>query len=329
VWLISASRIDAELGPYLHHELRAFPDDPTPDPFLAARGDRIKWEELPLISPNAGYPSPVNKQNENVVVAATTHIKTLLGWAEMVVGQVTRKPSDQLGLTEIDFGEYAAKAWESLGVELRRSDFLTPISDHLHLIREDNYKIGNVITPSVHESIRELARLVWLCFSSGVWRCRSPEAQESDRWAHGPWQAHEVVPALTWFRENPPELFSVFNTANLQIIEADLKRESARLKLLEFPKPTNAIVDVEPIKTIKLNPKKTKLNKPTIPDKYKISVKLFREYREKCKEEKKKVTHKNFFDWAQQNHHALIPIGFDKWWNNTFSRQERRASQGN
>ncbi|QJW97263.1 hypothetical protein [Frigoriglobus tundricola] len=225
-WLATTDALRSDLGAYLHNELRAFPQDPPPDPLLAARGPRYEFARPTAPAP-AEPPAPFTTAT---IEKAIRHARTLLGYARLVVDKAMRQPTDPAGLTVNDIGGYAAEQWEWLGKELGESGCLSPLYDHLHLIRQENYIIGDVIEPSVHEAVRELARRVWMAFRSGV--CATTGSVESERWFYGPWQGHEIVAALTWFREHAAAFVKALGPLEFQTLEADLKRESARLKSL-------------------------------------------------------------------------------------------------
>jgi hypothetical protein len=227
-WLATAGTLRAELGVYLHHELRAFPLDPPPDPLLAARGPRYQPAR-----PEARSTGPLEPLTAAAVEKATRHAEALLAWSRLVVDKATRAAGDADGTTADDLGQYAAEQWESLGEELHQSGCFDPLRDHLHLIREENYVVADVVAPSAHEATRELARRVWMAFRSGV--CATADGIEAERRFHGPWQGHEIVAALAWFRREASALVHALGQVGSHALGADLKRESARLKRLVPP----------------------------------------------------------------------------------------------
>ena len=184
-WLATTDSLRCSLGEYLHHELRAFAQDPPPDPLLAARGPRYEH----AVTKAPASPDPPEPCTVAAVERATRHARALLGYAQLVVDKATRQPTDSAGNTANDIGGYAAEQWEWLGRELGESGCLSSLRDHLHRFRQENYVVGGVVQPSVHEAIRELARRVWMAFRSGV--CVTNDRLEAKRWIDGPWQGHE------------------------------------------------------------------------------------------------------------------------------------------
>ena len=80
---------------------------------------------------------------------------------------------DTPGVATSEDGERAAEAWDRLSEGLAQPCCLWPLREHLRAIRTDNYTAGPVVSTSVHEAIRELARRAWLAFRETV-ACREP-----------------------------------------------------------------------------------------------------------------------------------------------------------
>jgi hypothetical protein len=230
-WLAACNAMQSDLGDYRNHELRAFPEDPPPDLLFIARGPRYEHAH----SKASVVPDLPESFTIAAIEKATRHARTLLGYARLLVDKATRQPTDASWETANELGRYAIDHWEELDQELHASGCLAALRDPLHLLREENYVIGDVIEPSIHEAIRELARRVWMAFRSGV--CATHDRTEGERWFHGPWEGHEVVAAFAWFREHARELVAALDSTKFQTLEADLKRESAKLKRLA-PQPS-------------------------------------------------------------------------------------------
>ncbi|MFT3881799.1 MAG: hypothetical protein QM703_19335 [Gemmatales bacterium] len=209
---------------YLYDELRAFPVDPPPDPFLNTHGDEYEHEPERLKPPEAR----INKElTIQVIEEAFEQTRYLLDLANSLVVHSQHKGSEpEVGHYLSDIGDYAAHTWEQLREALIRTAYVPELSEQLATIRTENYSIGPIINTSVHETVNGISQLLWERFRSAIIPEHTPERE---RWQRGPWQGHEVKRSFPKFRETNSSILKLLESTTFQAIEADLRRESGQL----------------------------------------------------------------------------------------------------
>jgi hypothetical protein len=234
--------------PYLDVELRAFSNDPPPDPFLNARGQRL--DRLTFAEPSAPTaPCPTGFTHE-AVDHATKHVQELLFFASRLLHPHSQsEPSSDVLLS-------MAKRFDQLGQRLRTNWASPELRERMDRIRRTNFEVGDVVRRSVHEAVEELARRVWFAVQSAVGHAVDPGGMEPDRMTFGPLQWHELARAIPRLREAANVLISALDPVGRQRLECELKREAAELRDLA--------VQVEPLLGTQAGEVKREGRTPTI-----------------------------------------------------------------
>ncbi len=209
-------------GPFLDDELRAFAEDPPPDPFFAAQGFRVDQSALGSL-PARSLSAP-DGFTDRAVEYATRHVQSLFFSARHLIlladdpSKVDPERTDEAALSLDELSRSLCSVWAS-----------KPFRNALHRFSAANYRIASVVEPSVHEAVEETARRVFLAFQNALGEVVFADGQELERFKHGPWHGHEVCMALSVIEAKQTELLSVFESVAFQSHEANLQRESARL----------------------------------------------------------------------------------------------------
>jgi hypothetical protein len=207
--------------PYLDEELRAFHDDPPPDPYLKSRGPRI--DRFTFAEPRAStIPCPTGF-NRDAVDHATRHVQELLFVATCLLRPVSQaEPSNDVLLS-------MAKRFDILGQRLPTNWASPELRERMVRIRSTNSEVGGAVSLSVHVAVEELARQVRFAVRSAVGHAVDPGGKEPDRMTFGPLQWHEMARAIPRLRETATLLISALDSVGRQRLECELKREAAEL----------------------------------------------------------------------------------------------------
>ncbi len=199
--------------------------------------------------------------NSSDVRAAKTHAGCLLARATALGYHATLAANPNADVT--DAVENAVAMWGMLN-EYLPCPWGQPMLDLLHQARDENYTIGTIIEPSVHETIEETARALFLDFRFAAFtagyqcphgeipdmvtppdqladllpafaRLMNPAQRPTDQ---NGWlqleqardrEALQLVPALRQFAASSVALIGSLDRVGYQRVEADLERESSRL----------------------------------------------------------------------------------------------------
>lgn len=217
---------------FLDDELRAFADDPPQDPFCAAQKFVVKRSKMAML-PAHSYEAPAGFTRQSVEYA-TNHIKGLV----LAVRHLIQLAANPLNL-DFESADHVAISLDDLTRDLRSAWVSPSLLEAFHRISTTNYQIANVVKPSVHEALEEVARRVFFAYQNAIASVAFPDGKELDRMFHGPWHGHEVEAALGLIGPSHPELLTAFGSVELQTHLANLERESALLLVAADPRPLN------------------------------------------------------------------------------------------
>jgi hypothetical protein len=223
-WLIEARRTEFAMNQYVSHEVQAYPGGQVPYLF----GSPSEWmPEYPHPRNNEPAPAPPAELTSEVIDTATNHVLKVLGWAWHIV---TRANSED-EVHERWQGEHVRDCWERLSRDLSLSGCVLHLLEFLYGHNDKNYEVCGIIRASAHDAILELSRRICLAFRGAVSLSAPEDSNEPDRWGFGPWEAHEVKRAFPFFLQRSGDLISALDPVGYQTLEADVKRESSRLKV--------------------------------------------------------------------------------------------------
>lgn len=99
-------------------------------------------------------------------------------------------------------------------------------------------------------------------------------------------------------------------------------RSTSGQKRKPAPPPAGATTRVIPDK------RPAKMKAPSVPDRYKLAVKLWPTFELVMQEAKERATIRKFRDWLKKRSNPiLLDDYFENWWNNIYRRQLRRSSR--
>lgn len=224
---------------FLDDELRAFAEDPPPDPFCAAQKFVLNRSVMAVLQ--ARFTESPPGFTRQAVEYATKHIKGLV----YAVRHLIQLAANPLNL-DFESADHVAISLDDLTRDLR-SAWASPILlEAFHRTSTTNYQIANVVMPTVHEALEEVARRGFFAYQNAIARVSFPDGEELDRMFHGPWHGHEVESAIGLIGQAHPELLTTFGSIELQTHLANLDRESALLLANASPSASPELKFVHP-----------------------------------------------------------------------------------